>query len=76
MKQSKKELEEINTVKGRKKFLRGKKILFSCCFCPKGINVDGDDYATIIIEKTGQNFWCHVSCLKKKMSKLCKDELA
>ena len=77
MKQSKKELEDM------KERLKGKKLFFACCFCPKEINVIADredygrdEYATIVIEKTGQNYWCHVSCLKKRLRKLCKDELA
>ena len=65
--------DEINTPEGRKKFLKGKKILFACCFCPKGIE-NPEKETAIQIAKTNQIYWCHKKCLLNKMIKSCRDE--
>jgi len=60
--------DDINTPKGRKEFLKGKKILFACCFCTNGIENPQKESA-IQIMKTKQIYWCHKKCIKNKMIK-------
>lgn len=70
--------EWINTPEGRKELLRGKEIVFACCFCDDGIkeNEAGKGTATITFDdESCQTYWCHIRCLKKKMTKLCKGEI-
>lgn len=64
--------EDINTPEGRKKWLKGKKIMFGCCFCNKGMP---KPEVAIIIEKNGQNYWAHRECLKNKLCKEARVEL-
>ena len=70
--------DDINTVEGRKRWLKGKKILSMCCFCGKGIEKDVCQFQ-ISIDKdekkfiTWQIFWCHKKCLEKRLSKKFKD---
>jgi len=54
-----------------------KKIVFGCCLCGKGMVVPkNDDFeVTIIINKTGQNFWCHKECLKQRMNTAFREQL-
>jgi hypothetical protein len=65
--------EDINTPEGRKKWLKGKKILFACCFCTKGME-NPQKETMIRIEKTNQLYWCHTKCLLGKMTKPCRNE--
>jgi hypothetical protein len=65
--------DEINTPEGRKKWLKGKKILFACCFCTKGMEKPEKETA-INIMNTKQIYFCHKKCLLNKMTKRCRDE--
>jgi len=73
MKVGYKDIEDINTPKGRKKFLKGKKIMFACCFCPNGIE-DPEKEVVMKLWNTNQIFWCHKECLKSKMTKQARSE--
>lgn len=65
--------DEINTPEGRKKFLEGKKIVFACCFCTKGMEKPEKESA-IQIMKTKQIYFCHTKCLLDKMTEPCRNE--
>lgn len=46
------------------------KIVFGCCMCGKGIQVEEtnpEPEVTVIIERNGQNFWAHETCLLETM---------
>jgi hypothetical protein len=73
MKVGYKDIEDINTPEGRKKFLKGKKILFACCFCPNGIE-NPEKETQIQIKKTNQIYFCHTKCLLEKMTESCRNE--
>jgi hypothetical protein len=73
MKVGYKDIEDINTPEGRKKFLKGKKILFACCFCIKGIEKPEKETG-IQIMKTKQVYFCHTKCLLDKMTEQCRNE--
>jgi len=70
-----KNIADINTPEGRKKFLEGRKIIFSCCFCENGIE-DPKNGTAIQIAGTNstQIYWCHKECLKSKMTNWAKSE--
>jgi hypothetical protein len=65
----------INTPKGRKEFLKGKKIGFACCFCPKMIEENDKNIVFITIGATKQFYFSHFECFKKRMTKMCRKEL-
>jgi hypothetical protein len=73
MKVGYKNIEDINTPEGRKELLKGKKILFACCFCPNGIENPQKESA-IQIMKTKQIYFCHTICLLNKMTRQCREE--
>jgi hypothetical protein len=55
--------------------LKGKKIMFACCFCPKGIGQLDKNVVCIKIESTKQVYFSHFECLKKRMTERCRKEL-
>jgi hypothetical protein len=63
----------LNTPEGRKKLLKGKKIVVICCFCEDGIT-NPEMETTIRIGHSNQLYWCHKKCLKSKMTEWARSE--
>ncbi len=66
------DIKEFVEPKKFREMLKGKKIVFMCCFCGKGVE---KPLVCIEVSHTGQIYWSHRECFKKRLTKTCQMEL-